>query len=273
MTSANTWPGPTDGSWSISPTIRRAASSGTAFISACISMTSTMEASSTTSRSQSSGLSLSRLKPPPLGSTSSSRWMVLASNPVASVMRLAARPVGAQRSSFAPFGREHLQDRLDDGGLADTGAAGDDEHLGDQRQADRRLLAVGKLQAAALLDPWQGLVRVDPGPGEPAVRRAASAARRCRVRPGRDPPETRTGVSPTISAMTVPSDSSRSRAVRISSCGTSSNSFGERNQLFGRQVRNGPRPWPRSGQRRYRRAPGSWRSSRCRVSWRSRRRS
>src|SRR6202030_3863557 len=30
-----------------------------------------------------------------LGSTSSSRWMVLASKPVASVMRLAARPVGA----------------------------------------------------------------------------------------------------------------------------------------------------------------------------------
>ena len=77
--------------------------SGTAFISACISMTSTMEASSTTNRSQSSGLSSPRLKPPPLGSTSSSRWMVLASKPVASVMRLAARPVGAHRRSLTPF--------------------------------------------------------------------------------------------------------------------------------------------------------------------------
>src|SRR5262245_42428687 len=94
MTSASTWPGPTGGSWSISPTIKSAALSGTAFMSACISMTSTMEVSSTTNRSQSSGLTSLRLKPPPLGSTSSSRWMVLASKPVASVMRLAARPVG-----------------------------------------------------------------------------------------------------------------------------------------------------------------------------------
>ena len=103
MTSASTWPGPTDGSWSMSPTIRRAALSGTAFMNACISMTSTMEVSSTTSRSQSSGLSSPRLNPPPLGSTSSSRWMVLASKPVASVMRLAARPVGAHSRISVPF--------------------------------------------------------------------------------------------------------------------------------------------------------------------------
>ena len=44
-----------------------------------------------------------RLKPPPLGSTSSSRWIVLASNPVASVIRLAARPVGAQSSIRTPL--------------------------------------------------------------------------------------------------------------------------------------------------------------------------
>src|SRR5215472_217121 len=56
MTSASTWPGPTEGSWSISPTIKRAALSGTALMSACISMTSTMEVSSTTSSSQSRGV-------------------------------------------------------------------------------------------------------------------------------------------------------------------------------------------------------------------------
>jgi hypothetical protein len=44
--SASTWPGPTDGSWSMSPTIKTAARSGTAFMSDCISMTSTMEVSS-----------------------------------------------------------------------------------------------------------------------------------------------------------------------------------------------------------------------------------
>ena len=57
----------------MAPTIKSAALSGTAFMSDCISMTSTMEVSSTTSRSQSSGLSSPRLKPPPLGSTSEPR--------------------------------------------------------------------------------------------------------------------------------------------------------------------------------------------------------
>src|SRR5208282_1112643 len=76
MMSAKTCPGPTDGSWSISPTINSAALSGVAFMSACISMTSTIEASSTTSRSQSRGLSALRLNPPLLGSTSKSRWIV-----------------------------------------------------------------------------------------------------------------------------------------------------------------------------------------------------
>ena len=51
--SASTWPGPTEGSWSMSPTIKRAALSGTAFMSACISMMSTMEVSSITNSSQS----------------------------------------------------------------------------------------------------------------------------------------------------------------------------------------------------------------------------
>src|SRR6476660_5208935 len=37
MMSASTWPGPTDGSWSMSPTIKSAARSGTAFVSDCIS--------------------------------------------------------------------------------------------------------------------------------------------------------------------------------------------------------------------------------------------
>ena len=100
---ASTWPGPTEGSWSISPTISSAAVSGTAFNKACISMTSTIEVSSTTSRPQSRGLLPLRLNPPPLGSTSSSRWIVFASNPAASVIRLAARPVGAQSSRVTPL--------------------------------------------------------------------------------------------------------------------------------------------------------------------------
>ena len=80
---------------------------------------------------------------------------------------------GGAEKQLRALCRENPQDRLDDRGLADTRPAGDDEHFGNQRQADRGLLALGKLQTAALLDPRQGLVRIDPGPGEFAVRRAA----------------------------------------------------------------------------------------------------
>src|SRR5262249_25320338 len=163
--SARTCPGPTEGSWSMSPTIKRAALSGTALKSACISMTSTIEASSTTSRSQSSGLSSPRLKPPFLGSTSSSRWIVLASKPVASVM---LRPVGAH-SRRAALRCEDAQDRLDDGGFADARPAGHDQDFGLQREPDRRDLAFGKGKADALLDPRQGFVRIDPGPRQCAI--------------------------------------------------------------------------------------------------------
>jgi hypothetical protein len=96
----------------MSPTISSAASSGIAFTSACISMTSTIDASSTTSRSQSRGLSALRLKPPPLESTSRSRWIVFASTLVASVMRLAARPVGAQSNRRTPLAARILRIEL-----------------------------------------------------------------------------------------------------------------------------------------------------------------
>jgi len=98
MTSANTCPGPTEGSWSTSPTSSSAARSGKALSSARISGTSTMDVSSTTSRSQSRAFSSLRRKLPVLGSVSRRRWIVLASRPVLSDSRFAARPVGAQSS-------------------------------------------------------------------------------------------------------------------------------------------------------------------------------
>ena len=100
---ASTCPGPTEGSWSTSPTISSAASSGTAASSERISRTSTIDVSSTTSRLQFSGFSPSRRNPPHLGSTSSRRWIVFASNPVASLIRFAARPVGAQSRISTPL--------------------------------------------------------------------------------------------------------------------------------------------------------------------------
>jgi hypothetical protein len=48
---------------------------------------------------ESRGLSTLCLKPPLFGSTSKSPWIVLASTPVPSVKRFAARPVGARSSN------------------------------------------------------------------------------------------------------------------------------------------------------------------------------
>ena len=56
--------------------------------------------------------------------------------------------------------------------LPTPGPAGDHQRLRRQRQADRRPLTVGKLQTAALFDPRQGLLFVDPWPGQPAVHDA-----------------------------------------------------------------------------------------------------
>ena len=64
---------------------------------------STIEASSTMTRSASSGRSRLRWKVIVFGSSSSSRCSVFASWPVASAMRLAARPVGAPSTMREPF--------------------------------------------------------------------------------------------------------------------------------------------------------------------------
>ena len=87
-----------------------------------------MEVSSTTSKSQSSGLSSPRLKPPPLGSTASSRWIVfcfeasrLGHSFRSTAGRSAQQNVGALR-------REDAQNGIDDGRFANAGATGHDQH-------------------------------------------------------------------------------------------------------------------------------------------------
>jgi len=112
ITSASTWPGPTLGSWSASPTSSSAAQSGRAASSARISGTSTMLHSSTTSRSQPSGCVASRLNPPVFGSASSRRWIVRASSPVLSARRLAARPVGAHSATCTPLAQSTRRTEL-----------------------------------------------------------------------------------------------------------------------------------------------------------------
>ena len=111
MRSASTAPGPTDGSWSTSPTTRSAARSGTARSSWFVNTVSIIDASSMTSRSVSRGCSASRLNWKLVGSSSSSRCTVFASTPVVSLRRLAARPVGAASRTETRFARR-IRSRL-----------------------------------------------------------------------------------------------------------------------------------------------------------------
>ena len=85
----------------MSPASTRRISSGSAFNSEFISTISIIEHSSTISTSPSSGFSLFFWYPSG-GLHSKRRCIVLASIPVASVMRFAALPVGAARSIFKP---------------------------------------------------------------------------------------------------------------------------------------------------------------------------
>ena len=147
----------------------RAALSGIALTSAFISRTSTIEVSSTTSRSQSSGFASSRRKPPPFGSTSRRRWIVLASKPVASFMRLAARPVGAHSKSFTPFAERMRRMALTMVVLPTPGPPVTTSTFEARAVSTAALLAVGERQAGALLDPGDGLLGIDPRPGKLAV--------------------------------------------------------------------------------------------------------
>ena len=109
MRSLNTCPGPTLGSWSTSPTRMSLVPGRVAFNSAWNSWISTMDISSMITTSASNGFSwfLSKFafllsSPDNALFSSNSRCIVLASNPVASVILFAARPVGAARKISIP---------------------------------------------------------------------------------------------------------------------------------------------------------------------------
>ena len=107
----------------------------------------------------------SRLNPPFLGSTSSRRWIVFASNPVALAHPLGRAPRGCAQQDIDALGEQDAQDRVDDRRLADPRPAGNHRGLGGKRHPDRIGLAGRQGETGIPLDPRQGLVRVDIGPG------------------------------------------------------------------------------------------------------------
>ena len=79
--------------------------------------------------------------------------MVFASRPVVSVMRLAARPVGAHKKHGDVLRFQDFEDRIHDRGLAGAGAAGNHKRLGGKCKPDSLFLAFGKGEADLCLDP------------------------------------------------------------------------------------------------------------------------
>ncbi len=78
---------------------------------------------------------------------------------------------GSAQEEPCPLGCENAQDAFNNRGLADAGTAGEDQNFGHQRESDRGSLAFRKGKPDTLLDPWQCLVRIDPGPRGRAIRK------------------------------------------------------------------------------------------------------
>ncbi len=89
---------------------------------------------------------------------------------------------GAKQQSHA-FGCENLEDRFDDRRFSDARPAGDHEHLRHQRQSDCGSLTISKLQPATRFDPGQGLLFVNPWPGQLAVGDADQPLGDCSLGP------------------------------------------------------------------------------------------
>ena len=130
-----------------------------------------------TRRSQSSGLSSPRLNSAGLGINFEQAVDGVGPRSVVFAHPLGGPPGRRAQQQPHAFGGEDAQDRIDDGGLADTRSAGDNQDLGKQGEPHRRLLAVGELQSGALLDPGQRLVRVDPRPRQGPVGQGEQALR------------------------------------------------------------------------------------------------
>ena len=197
---------------------------GTALSSACISGTSTIETSSTTSRSHSSGCSSPRLKPPWAGSASSSRCRVLASVPGGLAQPLGGPAGRCRQGDGGRLGRQDLEDAVDQGGLADARPAGDHQQLGAQGQPHRLPLARGQGDPGLALDPGDRRARPRP-PARAGGPWPGRSSRSAMPRSARCSPARNTQARPsTVSATTAPSASSSSRAASTTSAGISSSS-------------------------------------------------
>ena len=144
--SSNGLPAPIGGSWSASPTKTTWVVSARPPSSTSARRRFSIEDSSTITRSAGSGRPGRKAGSRP-GIHSSRRWIVFASWPVASSIRRAARPVGAQSAIVAFAASASATICLRAHGLADAGAAGEDRDPRREGAAHRRPLLVGEAVA------------------------------------------------------------------------------------------------------------------------------
>ena len=163
-------PGPTEGNWSTSPTSSRLALGGSARSRWFISGTSTIEVSSTTSRSHSSGSASFRVKPPVAGLDFQQPVDGLGLHAGRLGQPLGGAAGGGAQQAAHLLGPQDQQDGVDQRRLADARPAGDDQRPAGQRLLQRLPLAGRQLLAGLLLAPRHRLLEID--------RRVAAAARR-----------------------------------------------------------------------------------------------
>src|ERR1035437_5691008 len=161
ITCCSTMPGPTDGNWSMSPTKSRLAFGGRARSRFAMSVTSTIEVSSTTRRSQSKGFASFRPKPPVAG-LDFGRGGVGFGLAAGRARQALGCPAGGRTQEATHFlGPQDQQDGVDQSGLAHAGPTGDDQRPARQGQLERVALAGCELLADLFLTPDDGLVEIN----------------------------------------------------------------------------------------------------------------
>ena len=203
MMSASTCPGPTEGSWSTSPTRISAARRGTA-LSRRVHQRHVDHRDLVHDQQVALERVLLVALEAALGRVGLEQAVQGPGLEPGGLAQPLGRPAGGRRQGDGRrLGLEDLEDGVDQRGLADARPAGDHQHLRAQRQPHRLPLALGQADPGLPLDPGDRLLRVDRRPGRAACAEPDAAARRCPARRGSRPARNTQGRPSTVSATTV----------------------------------------------------------------------